>query len=191
MKVRNTCILKRAKRPEVGPSILLIRDGEVTWCLLNIVGSLATTLAIFVLLRGLGLRQVNTSMPHLGANLGYGLGGTDCSTSSRDDSREDACYRDSAAIPCVTVLSWLELPSTCNRVEMNCFNPCLFQVETGSHYRWTVFEKEECVDDDEQLRSTSTEETSNFKEHMHYLQISWKCKLWFIRSGVEPEILNF
>lgn len=74
MKVRNTCIPKRAKRPEVGPSILLIRDGEVTWCLLNIVGSLATTFAISVLLHGLELGQVNTSMPHLGADLGDGLG---------------------------------------------------------------------------------------------------------------------
>lgn len=92
------------KKPDGRPSVLLIRDGEVTWHLLNVVGSLATTHALTVLLHALGLGQVHISVPHLGLIWGVAWSGTDCYTNSSDDSRGSGCYWDSAAMPCIMEL---------------------------------------------------------------------------------------
>lgn len=84
----------------MGPSILLIRDGEVTWHLLNVVGNLVTTHAITVLPHALGLEQENMS----GLIWGVAWVVANSCTSSSDDSGASACYWDSAAMPCVMEL---------------------------------------------------------------------------------------
>lgn len=61
------------KRLAVGPSLLLVRNGVETGRLLNAAGSLAITHANTLLLLGLGLAQMDTSPPCLGAGLRCGL----------------------------------------------------------------------------------------------------------------------